>query len=88
MFELHQPICIVDDEKETVVAISNLESLGRDLANLCHVHQVNHVHFLFFYLNNPFHPFGNEEYANQIIQDLKEQASLAYSNENIIIEVN
>lgn len=77
MFELHQPICIVDDEKETVVAISNLESLGRDLANLCHVHQVNHVHL-----------FGNEEYANQIIQDLKEQASLAYSNENIIIEVN
>lgn len=77
LFELHQSIFLIDDEKQSHIAICTLDDMGKNIADFCHIHQVNQVHL-----------YGNNETAKEIALDIRSNAGLKYSNNNIEVEIN
>lgn len=77
MFDLHQEICLVDGDETKVIAISHTSSLGPDVAMMCEKHDVDNVHL-----------FGNEDYLQQAIAELRQENVVKYGNRNLNIEVN
>ena len=77
LFELHQSIFLIDDENQSHIAICSLDDMAKNIADLCHVHQVNNVHL-----------FGNAETAKEIASDIRANSGLKYNNNTIEVEIN
>lgn len=77
LFELYQSIFLIDDEKQSHIAICSLDDMAKNIADLCHIHQVSNVHL-----------FGNAETAKEIALDIRSNASLKYGNNMIEVEIN
>lgn len=78
LYELHQLIEFVSSEGEVEqVAISSLEHMGEDIAQACAKYNTNKVHL-----------FGNANYAEKLIEDIKTYSVINYNKNNIEIEVN
>lgn len=77
LFDLHQSIFLIDEEKQSHIAICNLQDMAKNIADLCHVHQVNQVHL-----------YGTSEVAKEIADDIRANSGLKYSNNNIEVEIN
>lgn len=79
LFELHQRIYIVDLEDTTSpkeIAISNMESLGETISQMCNKYSIDIVHL-----------FGNSQWAFEISKEINSNQLTNY-NKSIQVEVN
>ena len=77
LFELHQSIFLIDEDKQSHIAICSLDDMANTITNLCHIHGVESVHL-----------YGNNETAQEIALDIQKAGALKYNNFNINVEVN
>lgn len=77
LFDMSQKILILNEDKEELIAMATLDSLGESIADVCKVYNINKVHL-----------YGNEEYASSLIDEIDTHTGAAYSNNLIEIEVN
>lgn len=78
LYELHQPIELMNSNGNlTLIAVSNFESLADDITKACEKYKTNKIHL-----------FGNSNYANGLIQEIKNYSITKYNKNNLEIEVN
>ena len=76
MFKDTQTISIFDGEKETKLADIDYELAGATIAQYCHNMNTNKIHL-----------FGQEEYIESLIDDIRTTNFFMYKNEAQVLEI-
>lgn len=74
MFTYGQKVFLVDDNNTHDVGTFSIDDLGKNLVKLCQVYHTHKIHI-----------FGNDEYANNIADQV---CGNYYENNKIEVEVN
>lgn len=82
MFDLEQSVYIYAEEDgvksyEPVARCTKIGNLGQMLVELCYANDIHHIHLT-----------GNKNYLESILKDIDKHGNAAYSNGEIIVEVN
>lgn len=77
LFDAHQKIYIYKNDMYEIIGETNLDSIAEDMLTIGQTHSIS-----------KFHIFGNNDYVDKLVEDLKFLNYSKFNNNDIEIEVN